>query len=69
MVAVQNLKIIKTFCFGGILKFIQMDFDCFTNHCQNIYDVNWNKLYMKLLYPTDENANMQKLICLEKCWK
>lgn len=60
-----ELKDYKIFCFSGVPKFIQVDFGRFTNHCRNIYDVNWNKLDMKLLYPTDENVNIQKPICLD----
>ena len=40
----KELKDYKIFNFNGIPKLIQVDFDRFSNHKRNIYDVNWNLL-------------------------
>lgn len=61
-----ELKDYKIFCFAGVPKFIQVDFGRFTKHCRNIYDVNWNKLDLKLLYPTDDNVHIQRPIHLDE---
>lgn len=61
-----ELKDYKIFCFAGIPKFIQVDFGRFTEHCRNIYDVDWHKLNIKLLYPTNENVNIQRPVHLDK---
>src|SRR5690606_9908142 len=34
----------KFFCFNGSPKFVQLDFDRFTNHTRNFYDLSWNRL-------------------------
>jgi hypothetical protein len=38
----------KFFCFNSKPKFIQVDFDRFTNHTRNIYDLEWKKLPVRL---------------------
>lgn len=32
----------KFLCFGGQAKFVWVDFDRFTNHKRNVYDLDWN---------------------------
>lgn len=39
-----ELRDYKFFCFDGKVKFIQVDNNRFSNHIQNFYDINWNKL-------------------------
>ncbi len=34
----------KFFCFNGVPKFIEVDFDRFANHTMNFYDIDWNLL-------------------------
>ena len=34
----------KFFCFCGVPKFIEVDFDRFDNHTMNFYDLEWNLL-------------------------
>lgn len=42
----------KFFCFDGVPKFVQLDFDRFTNHTRNFYDLDWKRLPFSLLYPS-----------------
>ena len=48
LVQVQNedegLKDYKFFCFNGQVKFLKIDFDRFTNHRANYYDLDGNLL-------------------------
>jgi hypothetical protein len=41
----------KIFCFSGRPRFIQVDFDRFTNHTRGFYDLNWERLPFTTLYP------------------
>lgn len=34
----------KIFCFNGKPKMIQVDFDRFSNHSRNLYDIHWNEM-------------------------
>jgi hypothetical protein len=34
----------KIFCFNGKPKMIQVDFDRFSSHSRNLYDIHWNEL-------------------------
>lgn len=37
----------KFFCFNGQPKFLQVDYDRYSNHTENFYDLNWNLLNLK----------------------
>ncbi|MFC1626976.1 ATP-grasp fold amidoligase family protein [Patescibacteria group bacterium] len=41
----------KFFCFDGKPKLIQVDIDRYTNHTQNFYDENWEKIKIKRCFP------------------
>lgn len=41
----------KFFCFNGIIKFLQVDFNRFTNHTRNLYDSNLNIIKCQLHFP------------------
>ena len=45
-----ELKDYKIFCFDGKAKFIQVDTGRFSNHIQNMYDTEWNKLNLSFGY-------------------
>ncbi|WP_276861677.1 ATP-grasp fold amidoligase family protein [Anaerococcus tetradius] len=53
-----ELKDYKIFCFNGEPKFIQMDYDRFSNHRRKFYDSNWNQIDFKFIYDSD-NTNFQ----------
>lgn len=40
----SQIKDYKFFCFNGDPKFLKVDFDRFTNHHANYYDMRWNLL-------------------------
>ena len=46
-----ELKDYKFFCFDGVPRFVQLDFDRHTHHRRNIYDINWNLLDLQILFP------------------
>jgi len=50
----------KFFCFNGQVKYIQVDFDRFTNHKRNIYDTNWNFQNFEIQYQSDKNHLIPK---------
>lgn len=41
----------KVYCFGGKPRYIQVDVDRFGQHKRNIYDTNWERLPLEILYP------------------
>lgn len=45
-----DLKDYKIFCFNGKAEIIQVDTNRFSNHIQNMYDTNWNKLNLSFGY-------------------
>src|SRR5690606_14894915 len=46
-----NLNDYKFFCFNGVPRFIQVDFNRFNRHTRNIYDSDWNLIDLRLGYP------------------
>lgn len=40
----EDLKDYKFFCFNGVPKFFKVDFNRFSKHQANYYDLNWNLL-------------------------
>jgi hypothetical protein len=55
-----QLKDYKIFCFNGIPKLIEVDFDRFTGHKRNIYDTEWNYLPVSIHYPTKPDVVIKK---------
>jgi hypothetical protein len=51
----EELKDYKLFCFNGEPRYIEVDFDRFTHHHRNIYDVNWNLQECEIKFPSDRN--------------
>lgn len=62
----RDLKDYKVFCFNGEPQIIQVDFDRFTSHKRNLYDLNWNYLSVEYKCSTDENVKIQKPKKLEE---
>lgn len=67
--AVQGLIDYKFFCFGGKVKFFKVDFDRFTDHRANYYDINGEQMLFgeaDYLFDVDHHiempANLKKMI-------
>lgn len=43
----------KIFCFNGIPKLIQVDYDRFTGHKRNLYTTDWKYIDASIEYPSD----------------
>lgn len=52
----------KIHCFGGEPKFIQVDFDRYTGkrHTRNFYDLNWEGMPVRVLYPRNMARKLEK---------
>lgn len=61
-----ELKDYKVFCFNGEPKIIQVDYDRFSVHKRNIYDLDWKFLPFEILYPSDKNHKINRPWCLEE---
>ena len=55
-----ELKDYKIFCFDGVPKIIQVDYDRFVKHKRNLYDTEWNRLPFTLKFPTDWSREFDK---------
>lgn len=63
----NDLKDYKVFCFNGTPKFIQVDYDRFTDHKRRFFDTEWNKIEgLKITYPDDDSFVINKPFCLDK---
>lgn len=51
----HSLTDYKFFCFNGKPEFVQVDIDRFASHKRNFYDLEWNLMDMRLLYPNDKD--------------
>lgn len=61
-----ELKDYKIFTFNGKPKFIQVDFDRFSNHKRNIYDTDWNFIDVEIQYSNDKNKIINRPSSLNK---
>ena len=52
----DDLKDYKFFCFNGEVKYIQVDYNRFTDHRRNIYDAQWNLQDFAIQYPSDKTS-------------
>ena len=55
----------KVFCFDGIPKLIQVDYDRFSDHKRNFYTPEWQFVDETVAYPNDRNADIQKPAMLD----
>lgn len=55
-----ELKDYKIFCFNGEPKLIQVDYNRFSGHKRNLYDINWNYLPVSIKYPSYPNIIITK---------
>ncbi len=62
----SQLRDYKVFCFNGIPYCIQVDFDRFTDHKKNLYDVNWSLLDFSFNYPAHPEIKIEKPQLLNK---
>ena len=56
----------KIFCFDGIPKIIQVDFNRFIEHKRNLYTPDWNYINAQIEYPTDPNFIVEKPAVLDE---
>jgi len=56
-----ELKDFKIFCFNGVPKVIQVDFDRFTEHKRNFYSTDWKYLgFTTNIHPTDPDIKISR---------
>jgi hypothetical protein len=62
-----NVDDYKVFCYRGVPKFVQLDFDRHTNHTRKIFDTDWNEQDWSIIYPRNPNpvprpASLDKML-------
>jgi hypothetical protein len=55
----------KFFVFNGKAKFVQIDYDRYTKHKRDFYNMDWEKMSMQCSYP-NSNYTEKKTLVLEK---
>lgn len=55
-----ELKDFKFFCFDGKAKIIMVDYNRFSGHKRNVYDLEWNYLPVITQFPTDPKMVINK---------
>lgn len=55
-----ELKDYKIFCFNGVPRIIQVDYNRFINHKRNIYDSNWNFINASIKFPNDPDRKINR---------
>lgn len=62
-----ELKDYKIFCFDGIPKLIEVDFDRYTTgHKRNLYTTNWKLMNAEIKYKHVKDKKIEKPRCLDK---
>ncbi len=56
----------KVYCFNGIPKLIQVDYDRFTNHKRQFYDTEWHLTDIAWHIPSDKSKVLPKPANIEK---
>lgn len=60
----EELKDYKVFVFNGKAVYIEVDYNRFTDHHRNFYDIEWNYVPFTTLYPTNPDCQISKPECL-----
>lgn len=55
-----QLKDYKVFCFNGVPKFVEVDYDRYVGHKLNVYDLDWNFIDFYMTSPNDKNVIIEK---------
>ena len=55
-----ELKDYKFFCFNGVPRFVQIDFNRYICHRRNVYDADWNLLDLQIKYPKGHECTFEK---------
>jgi len=60
-----NVDDFKVFCWRGVPKFVQQDFDRHTFHTRKIFDTDWNEQDFSIIYPRS-TADAPRPLTLEE---
>lgn len=55
-----ELKDYKFFCFNGVPRFVQIDFDRYISHKRNVYDADWNLIDLQIKFPKGHERVFEK---------
>lgn len=55
-----QLKDYKVFCFNGVPKFVEVDYDRYVGHKLNVYDLDWNYIDFYMTSHNDPNVKIGK---------
>lgn len=62
----EQLSDYKVFCFNGVPKIIQVDYDRYTGHKRQFFDTEWNRMDVSFHFPSDTKKRIAKPSVLEE---
>lgn len=62
----NGLEDYKVFVFNGKAMYIQVDYNRFTDHGRNFYDLDWRYVPFTTLYPTNPEYKVPRPCCLHE---
>jgi len=52
----DNVEDYKIFCWKGVPRFVQLDFDRHTHHTRKLFDTDWNEQDFSIIYPRNTTS-------------
>lgn len=62
----EQLTDYKVFCFNGVPKMIQVDYDRYTEHKRQFFDTKWNKMDVSFHFLSDSKKKIAKPVVLDE---
>lgn len=62
----EQLSDYKVFCFNGVPKIIQVDYDRYTGHKRQFFDTEWNRMDVSFHFHSDTKKRIAKPSVLEE---
>ena len=62
----EQLSDYKVFCFNGVPKIIQVDYDRYSGHKRQFFDTDWNRMDVSFHFPSDTKKKITRPVVLEE---
>ena len=56
----SDLKDYKLFCFDGVVKLVQVDYNRFIHHNRNLYTPDWRRLDVEIEFPSEPGVEFER---------
>ena len=65
----NDLKDYKLFCFDGVVKLIEVDYNRFIHHNRNLYTTDWRRINAEIEFPSEPGVEFERPKGLETAIK